>query len=641
MKNKFIAKLLTLVTIMVLLYSCRNELTPEQETFSNSIQFRPTSKTIRLEQSKHKLALKTELQKAQDNLTEIKTYASGKSVDYANGVSIDTDNVTYIEYGPTFHTYTFNLVRENASENAPLENLVLSSLPDGTYKELLVTYNFTTQEKKDLLAGKFVKTAGKGTAIELTKGTYGGVISNRSIGGAESCSYQTVDMVFSCYTGEHHSGNESSWGGCNWQNADGGYPPLHITTVALVCTASTALGDDGAPGGGTGSGDGGGLGGGNNTETPTIPTLSTFFFYVKRLPADLKAIINDTANTEFYDGLKKFYDFNSNQLSQDLIKWALQFKQNNAITWQNFQPMLTYAYNFLEQNPDTVNPEQIFSRQKDLNDALLQNSNLLLDIPCGELNNWKTVAQHTIPQSVKDKLQNIKNQTSWWSNWQITDLDDAAGANINMDLFPIQINSMPNKPNSTQKYTPEEFFNFFRLNLNLFAEKFTPIVDGYYGINDIALWNSSNPLGTLIHIEIPIDDGTVICSGYGPKAWIFSTIKAPMSMAYDGIHPVAGNRLFGYYVDPNNNTMYIYTRGVDRVSKIATDSPNLANYIIENSAFYGADQLWKGMQDKLSKYINAKGGSANKLPETTYRPNYTKVKDYLKGKAPLSSLGCN
>ncbi|MCP1299016.1 hypothetical protein NK356_07560 [Chryseobacterium sp. S0630] len=153
MKNKFIAKLLTLVTIMVLLYSCRNELTPEQET-NNSSQFRPISKTIRLEQSKHKLVLKTELQKAQDNLTEIKTNISGKSVDFANGVSIDTDNVTYIEYGPTFHTYTFNLVRENASENAQLENLVLSSLPDGSYKELLVTYNFTSQEKKIYLQEK-------------------------------------------------------------------------------------------------------------------------------------------------------------------------------------------------------------------------------------------------------------------------------------------------------------------------------------------------------------------------------------------------------------------------------------------------------------------------------------------------------
>lgn len=266
------SKLLLLVTILAIMHSCRNDyLSEHQETYNNSSQFKPTSKTISLEQSKHKLILKSELQKAQTNLQKTSINALGKTIDYANGVSIDTDNVTYIENGPNFHTYTFNLVRENAPENAPLENLVLVPLNDGSYKELLVTYNFTPQEKQDLLLGKSIKTKGKTTVVELVKGTYGGVISNRSMGGAESCSYQTVDMVFSCYTGEHHSGNESTWGGCNWQNADGGYPPLHITTVALVCTASTALGDDGAPGGGTGSGDGGGLGGGSTDPGDTTP----------------------------------------------------------------------------------------------------------------------------------------------------------------------------------------------------------------------------------------------------------------------------------------------------------------------------------------------------------------------------------
>ncbi|PRB06183.1 hypothetical protein CQ046_03170 [Chryseobacterium sp. MYb7] len=344
MKNKFISRLLSLVAIMVLLYSCRNELTTEQEIYNNSSQFRPTSKTIRLEQSKHKSLLKTELQKAQNNLTNIKTNALGKTVDYANGVSIDTDNVTYIESGPTFHTYTFNLVRENAPEDAPLENLVLSSLPDGSYKELLVTYNFTQQEKLDLLSGKGVKTADRATAIELAKGTYGGVISNRSMGVAESCSYQTVDMYFSCYTGEHHQGNESSWGSCNWQN-QGGYPAQHITVVALVCTADTSLGIDGAPGGGTGSGDGGGLGGGSNTETPTIPTLSRFFFYAKKLPVDLKTILYDMANTEFYDTFQAFFDLNGGSIeAQNFITLCLQANLPSTITTAQFKKFFLDGY---------------------------------------------------------------------------------------------------------------------------------------------------------------------------------------------------------------------------------------------------------------------------------------------------------
>ncbi|RQO35257.1 hypothetical protein DBR39_20080 [Chryseobacterium sp. KBW03] len=365
MKNKFISRLLSLVTIIVLLYSCRNELSTEQEAHSNSSQFRPTSKTIRLEQSKHKLVLKTELQKVQENLKEIKTNASGKAIDYANGVSIDTDNVTYIEYGTNFHTYTFNLVRENSPESAPLENLVLSYLPDGSYKELLVTYNFTSQEKQDLLSRKGVKTAGKATAIELAKGTYGGIVSNRSMGGAESCSYKTVDMYFSCYTGEHHQGNESSWGECNWQNK-GGYAAQHITVVALVCTADTSLGIDGSPGGGD-IGPTTGLGGG--TDTPTIPTLSRFFFYVKKLPVDLKTVIYDTANTEFYDGFKNYYDANYGSAeAEEFITWALQFKQNNPTTsWYQFENwFLGTSEGKADENYDTAywdNPNLTFPPQ--------------------------------------------------------------------------------------------------------------------------------------------------------------------------------------------------------------------------------------------------------------------------------------
>ena len=40
---------------------------------------------------------------------------------------------------------------------------------------------------------------------------------------------------------------------------------------------------------------------------------------------------------------------------------------------------------------------------------------------------------------------------------------------------------MPNKPNSHRNNTPAEFFDF-RKNINLFAEKFTPIEDNYYNI---------------------------------------------------------------------------------------------------------------------------------------------------------------
>ncbi len=49
-------------------------------------------------------------------------------MDYGDGVSINTDDVIYIENGTGFHTYTFNIKYDNVPENAPVENLVLSSL---------------------------------------------------------------------------------------------------------------------------------------------------------------------------------------------------------------------------------------------------------------------------------------------------------------------------------------------------------------------------------------------------------------------------------------------------------------------------------------------------------------------------------
>ncbi len=293
----------------------------------------------------------------------------------------------------------------------------------------------------------------------------------------------------------------------------------------------------------------------------------------------------------------------------------------------------------LENKIDFIESEKIFERIDALDYELLQNPNKLLNIPCTQLPNWQDIATHQIPQSVKTKLQNIPNQNSYWSSWNITDLDDGAGARINMDLFPIKISTMPNKPNSTQKYTPAEFFDFFRKNINLFAEKFTPIEDNYYNIHDTALWNSSNPLGSLIHINIPIDDGTVICSGFSTNTWIFSTIKAPLGWSYDGIHPVSGNRAFSYYME--GSTMYIYTRGVDRTSYINNDNTPKINYIMEAIAFAGADDLWSEMQNKLSTYVNNRGGSSNPVTPVKYRPNYEKIKNYLKGQIPLSSVGCN
>ncbi|WP_345991826.1 hypothetical protein AAEU33_07635 [Chryseobacterium sp. Chry.R1] len=117
------------------------------------------------------------------------------------------------------------------------------------------------------------------------------------------------------------------------------------------------------------------------------------------------------------------------------------------------------------------------------------------------------------------------------------------------------------------------------------------------------------------------------------NAWVFTTITSP----WDSEHPVSGNRFFSYYM--SGQDMYIYTRGVDRVNL-----PIFNAFPPEkNPAFNGADELWKGMQTKLKKFVKDNGGGENGatiMPPKTYRPDWVKIKDYIKGNKSLSSLGC-
>ncbi|WP_183148152.1 hypothetical protein [Chryseobacterium nematophagum] len=342
-----------MITLASFLLSCRNnEFLIEKETFNNSSKFQPTSKTIRLNQSHHKEALILELEKVHNNLHRINS-----SNKIGGDYSIDTDNITYIDNGPYYHTYTFNLIRENSAYNSPLENLVLTPLPDGTYKEILVSYNITEEEKSILARGGYVNTKGKTSITELSKETFTPVSKGA---GMTTCGFVETYTIRNCSADEHGAWNTKDWGDCKAERKPG-----LLMTMTYRCDF---LGDTNNPG--TGGGNGGGvdtgggtyvpgggstppcsgngiatgplnptedLGDGNCTGIPTSPTisLSTFFLAVKNLPTVLKNIINDPANLEFYEGLNKYYDLNyEDKETKKTLNWILQFKQNNpAITW--------------------------------------------------------------------------------------------------------------------------------------------------------------------------------------------------------------------------------------------------------------------------------------------------------------------
>ncbi|AZA73454.1 hypothetical protein [Chryseobacterium indoltheticum] len=181
-------------------------------------------------------------------------------IGYGNEVSIDTDNVTYIENGPNYHTYTFIITRAKAPADAPLENLVLSPLTDGTYRELLFTYSLTSSEKQMLENGLPVETKGKVNVTELTKGTYnnGGQLAKTS------CNWTERTVWISCSEGLHSGSNFSA---CRFiTHPEEGTPPRAYTVEEYRCLSESDPGSGEGGGGSTGGGSSSsGSGGDDNT----------------------------------------------------------------------------------------------------------------------------------------------------------------------------------------------------------------------------------------------------------------------------------------------------------------------------------------------------------------------------------------
>ena len=250
------------------LNSCRQDILQEQETYNNTSAFQLTSKRISLNESKHKAQLLPELKKAENGIEALsKTEVSGKIINYGNGVSIDTDDVVFIEYGP-YHTYTFKINRENATADGPVENLILSLEPDGTYKELVKTYNLTQNDWHELSLGNGIDLEGKTTTVEVAKGTYYQANAKGS-----GCSYQSQQVYQACCHGVHGEGNIGEWGNCT---CTGNGLPKMYTIEILVCPPEPGAPTSGwvptpsSPTAPTAGGEP--LDGGNSSGSETNPT---------------------------------------------------------------------------------------------------------------------------------------------------------------------------------------------------------------------------------------------------------------------------------------------------------------------------------------------------------------------------------
>ncbi len=241
--------------------------------------------------------------------------------------------------------------------------------------------------------------------------------------------------------------------------------------------------------------------------------------------------------------------------------------------------------------------------------------------PDVDLSFWSELYNLIPSQEILSKLSSL--------GYSLQNVEDASGARINLDYFGIHVSQMPFKPNSqTERFTPDELIEHVRLNLDDFQSQigtsFAPIAQ------DAALWNSSNPLSSIVTISILPDDGSVVTSSFANCCWVFSTIKAPSEL--DGYHPVSGNRQFGWHDQNMDGVITFYTKGVDRVS-------NWYHYLLEDYGYSGGEALWESMEIELFQFINSNGGSAVRFPmsqKRSHRPRFEEIRSKLKSAAPIN-----
>ena len=600
-KNETILKTVFLFLLLIIVYSCRtdNNLTQDQKIKEESIAKQISYQSfLSAFKSKNDIVLSTKINSNKN---------SKSKNDILENFSIDESKILMVKI-KNETTYSMRLVPSIDNDPKNIYNLYVKKDSIGNISQTIIKYSPTIASIKNNYKNI------NGLAQVIYNDTKPQNKKNRISG--EGCWEMYVEVA--CEFGYVHSQN----GPGEWCDGTGSY---HFEVT--LCSSGGASGGD-SPGEIT-TNDATGSGGSVFISPSTRNALlaceaqdSDEFIYALYSANQNWA----NQNISLFNNIVNNLCFDSSQQNKQFINWQVNFLSNNSnITKEQFQPMIDFAQKFLSENPDTINPEQIFNRLKLLDDLFKTNPDILLDIPCSQLPYWKDLANHQIPQQVKDKLKTVNSNTHWYNNdLEIQNLDHSKSYTINMDVYPIKISTLPNKPGTNQKFTPAEFFNYFRLNINNFTDvnhgKFYPVVDSNIGVNDTNLWSSSSPLGSLVTIKIPLDEGTVICSGYNSQAWIFTTVKSP----WDGEHPVSGNRLFGYYMDGND--MYIYTRGIDRFTSTYS-TPEVIREL-ENLGYSKASDMWKNMQTLLSNFVNSNNGASQVIPGVDYVPNYIFVKEY-------------
>jgi subtilisin family serine protease len=224
---------------------------------------------------------------------------------------------------------------------------------------------------------------------------------------------------------------------------------------------------------------------------------------------------------------------------------------------------------------------------------------------------WTELILHRVPAPIVADL--ARRRIS------IPDIKDAYG-DINLDYYPIRISRMPSLYG--RQLAPEELLSHIRHNFDAFVDtnnaSFPPLDNSV----DKPRWQSDNPLGAVINIQIHalgfIDQGLVVCSAAESRLWIFTTAHGGPA----GYHPVTGNRMWGIRSD--GNEWVLFTRGADRATQLVDYVGNVAG-----SIWSGADVLWRSFQTKVKDFICVNHGLAVVIDPVSKRWAWKSVQSSL------------
>jgi hypothetical protein len=535
------------------------------------------------------------------------------------GFTLDTDRILQLS-GSTYTNYIFNIRRDYTTTDE-FENYMLTVFNDGSYMQVLIHYPLISDagilepDVSNALV-TYINDASLLTGIETSP-----------------CPNTTEEIIswdaeancieIDCTGGPSHSYGETC-------NASADQQPMRICSGAWVVTGCITTG-----GGGSSSGTGPFNPPSGGSQNPDDPN--------NEIEEEVPVVPLVPAWQEIQNCMNDGNLGSSTFLSSAQIDWLQSIgKSSRAINEYLKSTSCDFeARDFILEAIETMMLENISFEEfilRKVEDVLDNNPLALLEIDCGQIQYWQILAQHTAPQSVLNKIDALPS--SWTNSFYIQELDNAGGTAVNMDYFGVKVTTLPMKPNSNPavRYTADEYLDYIRRNFNNFVDgsTFEPYCEfASMCQTETDLWASSNPVGSIIYIDIPGDDGVVVCTKYTNNYWYFMTMNAP----YAGNHPVSGTRQFGYETNADGSYSF-FVRGTDRFNSNIVE--NLVYGItFGGDVFSGADTLWESFQTKLKDHVNNNFGSSVIKQPTKNRPDWEKVKKVLKGELPITELGCN